>query len=43
LESITHWSPRFSRRVRGLAYPMAEAGLMPDDRLVDWVLAMAQG
>ena len=29
-------------RLDGLAYLMADAGLMPDDRLVDWVLVMAQ-
>ena len=29
-------------RLDGLTYTMATAGLMPDDRLVDWVLAMAQ-
>jgi sirohydrochlorin ferrochelatase len=29
-------------RLEGLAYTMAAAGLMPDDRLADWVLAMAQ-
>jgi CbiX protein len=30
-------------RLDGLAHTMADAGLIPDDRLVDWVLAMAQG
>jgi hypothetical protein len=29
------------QRLEGLTYTMAAAGLMPDDRLVDWVLAMA--
>jgi sirohydrochlorin ferrochelatase len=29
-------------RLEGLAYTMASAGLMPDGRLVDWVLAMAE-
>lgn len=28
-------------RLDGLSYTMAEGGLMPDDRLVTWVLAMA--
>ena len=28
-------------RLAGLDVVMAEQGLMPDDRLVDWVLAMA--
>jgi sirohydrochlorin cobaltochelatase len=28
-------------RLEGLTYTMAESGLMPDDRLVGWVLAMA--
>jgi hypothetical protein len=28
-------------RLEGLTYAMPAAGLMPDDRLVDWVLAMA--
>lgn len=28
-------------RLGGLTYTMADAGLMPDDRLVTWVLAMA--
>lgn len=28
-------------RLDGLTYTMADAGLMPDDRLVTWVLAMA--
>jgi hypothetical protein len=28
-------------RLAGLPYAMADAGLMPDDRLVTWVLAMA--
>ena len=30
-------------RLDGLSYTMANAGLMPDDRLVAWVLAMAEG
>jgi sirohydrochlorin cobaltochelatase len=30
-------------RLDGLSYTMANAGLMPDDRLVTWVLAMAEG
>lgn len=30
-------------RLDGLAYAMPAAGLVPDDRLVDWVLAMAKG
>jgi sirohydrochlorin ferrochelatase len=29
-------------RLEGLAYTMAPSGLMPDDRLVDWVLEMAK-
>ena len=29
-------------RLDGLSYAMAKAGLMPDDRLVTWVLAMAE-
>lgn len=29
-------------RLDGLTYTMAHSGLMPDDRLVDWVLAMAK-
>ena len=29
-------------RLDGLAYTMADAGLVPDDRLVEWVLAMAR-
>src|SRR5688572_8283720 len=29
-------------RLDGLTYTMALSGLMPDDRLVDWVLAMAK-
>jgi sirohydrochlorin ferrochelatase len=29
-------------RLEGLNYTMAEAGLMPDDRLATWILAMAQ-
>jgi hypothetical protein len=28
-------------RLDGLPYTMAEAALMPDDRLAQWVLAMA--
>lgn len=28
-------------RLEGLNYTLAEAALMPDDRLVTWVLAMA--
>ena len=28
-------------RHTGLPYAMADAGLMPDDRLATWVLAMA--
>ena len=28
-------------RLEGLSYTMADAALMPDDRLVDWVLAVA--
>jgi len=30
-------------RLQGLSYTMADAALMPDDRLVGWVLAMARG
>ena len=30
-------------RLEGLTYTMAETALMPDDRLVAWVLAMAEG
>lgn len=30
-------------RLDGLAYTLAGAGLMPDDRLVDWVFEMANG
>ena len=30
-------------RLEGLDYTMAEAGLMPDDRLAGWVLEMARG
>ena len=30
-------------RLDGLTYVMADAGLMPDDRLVTWVLMMADG
>jgi sirohydrochlorin ferrochelatase len=30
-------------RLEGLTYTMAETALMPDDRLVTWVLAMAEG
>jgi hypothetical protein len=30
-------------RLAGLNYTMAEAALMPDDRLATWVLAMAEG
>jgi sirohydrochlorin cobaltochelatase len=29
-------------RLEGLTYTMADAGLMPDDRLVTWVMAMAE-
>ncbi len=30
-------------RLEGLPYTMAEAALMPDDRLAAWVVAMAEG
>jgi sirohydrochlorin cobaltochelatase len=33
---------RLRERLDRLSYTMAEAGLMPDDRLVNWVLAMAE-
>jgi len=29
------------QRLEGLTYTMADAGLVPDDRLVTWVLTMA--
>ena len=30
-------------RLEGLDYTMSGGGLVPDDRLVDWVLARAEG
>jgi hypothetical protein len=33
--------PGIRKRLAGLDVVIADQGLMPDDRLVDWVLAMA--
>ena len=30
------------KRLEGLEYTMSSEGLMPDDRLADWVLEMAR-
>ena len=30
-------------RLEGLAYTLPDTGLVPDDRLVTWILAMAGG